>query len=127
MGPDDFPLPHHVGSGDLPDGWERLLLARISDGDGDALLELRWRWGEWLCGRVFRLTHDWLAASLLTSGVFARLWRAPADFDSGGLRQSLLSLAEQRARQWIVSNQEDFDLPGVFRELAQASAARPAR
>ena len=115
MGPDDFPLPNHVGSGDLPQGWECLLLARISDGDGEALLELRWRWGEWICGRVYHVTNDWLAASLLTSGVFARLWRAPAAFDSGNLRHSLLSLAEQRAHQWTVSNQETRPHPGERR------------
>jgi hypothetical protein len=113
MGPDDFPLPRHVGSADLPSGWERLLLARISAGDGDALLELRWRWGEWICGRVYRVTCDWMAASLLTSGVFVRLWRDPADFDPGGLRHSLLSLAEQRAHQWMASTAEDIDMSGM--------------
>ena len=103
MRPDCFPLPRHVNSADLPAGWERQLLARISDGDSDALLDLRWRWGEWLCGRVYHITDDWMAASFLTAGVFMRLWRAPADFDSGRLRHSLLLLAEQRAYQWLAS------------------------
>jgi hypothetical protein len=111
MDPDNFPLPRHIGSADLPVGWDRLLLARISDGDGDALLELRWRWGEWICGRVYDVTRDWLAASLLTSGVFACLWRAPADFDSGGLRDSLVSLAEERAHEWMESTAADIDVP----------------
>lgn len=101
MRPDSFPLPRHVGSADLPFGWERLLLDRISNGDSDALLELRWRWGEWICGRIYRVTGDWLAASLLTSGVFVCLWRDPSDFDPAGLRHSLLCLAERRAHQWM--------------------------
>jgi len=104
MRPDSFPLPRHVGSADLPAGWDRLLLARISDGDSDALLDLRWRWGEWICGRVCHITHDWMAASFLTAGVFMRLWRAPADFDPCRLRHSLLVLAEHRAYQWLASS-----------------------
>jgi hypothetical protein len=113
MGPDDFPLPRHVGSADLPFGWERALLARINDGDGDALLELRCRWGEWICGRVYHVTRDWLAASLLTSGVFACLWRTPTDFDPGELRRSLVLLAEQRAHQWLASTADDIDPDAV--------------
>ena len=120
MHPDCFPLPRHVSSADLPTGWERQLLARISDGDGDALLDLRWRWGEWICGRVCHITHDWMAASFLTAGVFMWLWRAPADFDSGRLRHSLLALAEQRAYQWLASSAAPWPVHPI------GTATRPA-
>lgn len=88
-----------------------MVLARIGNGDSDALREVRWQWGEWICGRLHGITHDWMSASLLTAGVFVRLWRTPADFAPGGLRHSLLSLAEQRAYQWMASTAEDTEMP----------------
>jgi hypothetical protein len=124
MSLDDWSQPRHISSTDPPVGCERSVLVRIGDGDGDALLELRWRWGEWICARLYHITHDWLSASLLTVGVFMCLWRNPVDFDPGGLRHSLLSLAERRARQWVASTAEDTDMPGVPEKSTLQLAAR---
>lgn len=112
MSLDHWSQPRHISSADPPAGWERSVLVRIGDGDADALLELRWRWGEWICARLYHITHDWLSASLLTVGVFMCLWHAPADFDPGELRHSLLSLAERRAHQWMASTAEDTGMRG---------------
>lgn len=49
------------------------------------------------------MTNDHLVASLVTSGVLMRVWRCPAAFTGDGLQGALLSLAEQRARQWLAT------------------------
>jgi hypothetical protein len=76
-------------------------VSRIADGDCDALLELRDRFGELIYDRVHHMTGDRLVATFVTSGVLMRVWRRPADFGARGLATALLSLAEQRAYRWL--------------------------
>jgi len=78
-------------------------MARIGDGQSEALLELRQRLGARVFHRANGITDDVMAATLVTAGVFMRVWRRPADFDAGRLEASLLSLAERRAQQWLAS------------------------
>jgi hypothetical protein len=84
--------------------WERLLIGRISDGDGDALLELRDRIGDAVSARVQQITNDHLVAMFVTAGVFARLWSCPAEFDVRDPLAALLGLAEKRSYQWLASS-----------------------
>lgn len=83
--------------------WEAELLRRLTDRDHTALAELHDRLGPIMLERVERITGERLSAGLLTLGVFARVWRSPQDFAAGGLRCSLLLLADCRARQWTAS------------------------
>jgi hypothetical protein len=79
-------------------------VSRIADRDCDALLELRDRLGELLYDRVHQVTDDRLVATFVTSGVLMCVWRRPSDFDANVLVASMLSMAEQRARQWLASS-----------------------
>jgi hypothetical protein len=81
-------------------GWERPLVARIADGDDKALLELRDRLGDSIFNRALLITNDRMVATFVTTGVLMRVWRCPADFAGRDLPAALLSLAEQRAREW---------------------------
>ncbi|HVV19776.1 MAG TPA: hypothetical protein VHF06_10090 [Pseudonocardiaceae bacterium] len=49
------------------------------------------------------VTGDPLVAGLVTCGVLTRVWRCPAEFTGNDLHGSILSVAEQRAHQWLAS------------------------
>jgi hypothetical protein len=78
-------------------------VARIADRDSAAMLELRDRLGGVILDRVCGVTGDRFVAGLVTSGVLMRVWRRPGDFSGADLRLALLSLAEQRAHQWLAT------------------------
>ena len=82
-------------------GWEQPLLVRVDAGDREALHELYEALGRFVYDSARRITHESLAAELITAGVFTRLWRCPHEFPADRLRHSLTRLAERRARRWI--------------------------
>lgn len=67
------------------------------------MLELRDRLGMSILDSVRRVTGDPLVASLVTCGVLTRVWRCPAEFTGNDPRGTILSLAQQRAHQWLAS------------------------
>jgi DNA-directed RNA polymerase specialized sigma24 family protein len=82
-------------------GWERPLLIRIHAGDREALEELYEAFGRLVYDSAHRITHESLAAELITAGVFTRLWRCPHEFPADRLPHSLTQLADRRAIRWI--------------------------
>jgi hypothetical protein len=87
-------------------GWELPLVARIADGDGAALLELRDRLGESIFDRVLSVTDDRMVATFVTTGVLMRVWRCPAEFAVRDLTAALFALAEERALEWLAAATE---------------------
>lgn len=79
-------------------------MARIEARQSDALLELRRLFGAQVFRRAHDITDDTMAATLVTAGVFMRVWRCPGDFDVSRLEDSILSLVELRAAQWLDSS-----------------------
>lgn len=82
-------------------------MARLADGDEDALGQLYDRFGQSVYSLCLRIIHDGATAEELTQEVFVRLWRSAASFDPAKGRVSAwllriahnLALNEVRRRQ----------------------------
>jgi RNA polymerase sigma-70 factor (ECF subfamily) len=56
-------------------GSEQALIARLQDGDAEALADLFDRYGDRIYNHCFRTTGDWTEAEDATSTVFLEVWR----------------------------------------------------
>jgi RNA polymerase sigma-70 factor (ECF subfamily) len=81
------------------DGADPMLLARLCDGDADALAAIYDRYASLVHGVARRLLADDAAAEDVTQDVFTHLWRHPdrVDLGRGCLRSYLGVLAHRRA------------------------------
>jgi RNA polymerase sigma-70 factor (ECF subfamily) len=78
-------------------------VARVADGDKDALRELYDRYGRIVYGMAYRLTRDAQLAEEATQDTFVAVWRRAASFDPGRAKLStwLFVIARNRAIELI--------------------------
>jgi RNA polymerase sigma factor (sigma-70 family) len=76
-----------------------MLVARLCDGNGDALAEVYDRYASLVHGVARRVLGDEMSAEDVTQDVFAHLWRYPdrVDLERGNLRSYLGVMAHRRA------------------------------
>jgi RNA polymerase sigma-70 factor (ECF subfamily) len=78
-------------------------VARVAEGDKDALRELYDRYGRIVYGMTYRLTRDVQLAEEATQDTFVAVWRRAASFDPGRAKLStwLFVIARNRAIELI--------------------------
>jgi RNA polymerase sigma-70 factor, ECF subfamily len=99
---------------------DAVAVARVADGDADALRELYDRYGRIVYGMTYRLTHDAQLAEEATQDTFVTLWRRAATYDPERARLTtwLFVIARNRAIELIRAHvrapepQDDVQPPG---------------
>jgi RNA polymerase sigma-70 factor (ECF subfamily) len=78
-------------------------IARLADGDRDALRDLFERYGSLVHSVAYRVVRDHQLAEECTQDVFVTLWRRAGDFDAGRGRVAawLLAIARNRAIELV--------------------------
>lgn len=84
---------------------DRVLAARLTAGDRNALAEAYDQYAGLVFGLARRVSGDTAAAQDITQSVFARLWEQPGAFDPerGTLRSFLGVVTHRRAVDWLRS------------------------
>ena len=89
-----------TGDGTTYDGWDdRALVARVTEGDGEALEALYRRYGRPCFGLARRILTDEQFAQDVVQEVFLTVWRDASRFDAsrGGFSTWLLSMTHHKA------------------------------
>jgi RNA polymerase sigma-70 factor, ECF subfamily len=105
-------------------------VARVADGDPEALRELYDRYGRIVYGMTYRLTHDAQLAEEATQDTFLAVWRRASTFDPDRAKLTtwLFVIARNRAIELIRSRarapepQEDVEPPGEESDPADLMA-----
>jgi RNA polymerase sigma factor (sigma-70 family) len=86
-----------------PSDWERVVRARLVEGDDAALAEVYDQYSSFVYGLALRVIGEPRAAEDVTQDVFVSIWERPGAFDPerGSLRTWLGTLAHRRAVDYV--------------------------
>lgn len=95
------------------EGDDVALVARLADGDEEALGPLYDRYGRAVYSLAVRIVHDGATAEEVTQEVFVRLWRAAAGFDP----------AKGKVLTWLLRITHNLALNEIRRQQSRPMAA----
>jgi len=106
-----------------PSDWERVVRARLVDGDDTALAEIYDQYSSFVYGLALRVIGEPRAAEDVTQDVFVSIWERPGAFDPerGSLRTWLGTLAHRRAVDYV--RREEARRRRTEREASRAVSA----
>lgn len=117
-----------------PGGWEQAVVARVANGESDALTELVDQFGSAVFGVSLWVVGDEAGAAAVTEDVYRHVWNYPEELldteptgvGADSLRGRLVTLAHRRALAWVRAHPGRMRTPRELRAEWPDESAVPA-